>query len=334
MSEAMRQKQTLPRPAAPEGGGAAPTGRAAVVASIQGGVIQGRETERSAGSTPADAATAPPVRRPGPTGASDRVLLVEDNVINQRVAIAMLERLGFCVDLVDNGVEAVIAATMVPYRAILMDCQIPVLNGYEVTKEIRGKLGASRRSPIIAVTSSSTDADRRRCLAAGMDGHLAKPLTLETLATGLAQWAPDLSEPSSAVRPSDARAAAEGDGPVLDAEVVKSLQRLGEEAGEDLLGQLADLFLADADSRIVTLRDALAAEDGPALIHCAHTLCGASANVGAAELARLCAQLATDGTVGELEDTKVLLRSVEGELTRVRAALKEPRPSLSPAALR
>src|SRR5271155_2614050 len=95
---------------------------------------------------------------------SDRVLLVEDNPVNQRVAIAMLEKLGFCTDVVDNGVEAVITATVVPYRAILMDCQIPVLNGYEVTKEIRSRWGASRCSPIIAVTSANSDADRQRSL--------------------------------------------------------------------------------------------------------------------------------------------------------------------------
>jgi two-component system sensor histidine kinase/response regulator len=272
-----------------------------------------------------------------PKGSSDRVLVVEDNPVNQKVIIAMLEILGFCVDVVDNGVEAVITSTMVPYHAILMDCEIPVLNGYEVTKEIRSQMGASRRSPIIAVTSSSTDADRRRCLAAGMDGHLSKPLKLDALASGMARWAPDLSdlsEPSDPPPPivtDDARGSDADDLPVLDPAVLASLERLGAEAGEDLLGQLTLLFLADAEDRMVTLRHALAMDDGPTLINSAHSMCGASANVGAAELARLCAQLATDGSVGEIGDVEKILHSVEVELARVRIALLAPRTPPQPA---
>jgi CheY-like chemotaxis protein len=277
----------------------------------------------------------------GPTTpVSDRVLLVEDNPVNQRVTIAMLEHLGFCADVVDNGVEAVIAATMVPYRAILMDCQIPVLNGYETTIEIRNQWGASRSSPIIAVTSAASEPDRQRCLEAGMDGFLAKPLNLDSLAAGLARWAPDPSAvpvaPDGASTPPTAGAddpppPAVHEKPALDAKVVSRLQRLGAAAGEDLLDQLATVFLLDADSRIETMTEAIAHDDGPALIHSAHTLCGASANLGAAELARLCARLATDGAVGDMESVEGLLHNVEDELGRVRQALRAP--MLVPATL-
>jgi two-component system sensor histidine kinase/response regulator len=267
---------------------------------------------------------------------SDRVLLVEDNLVNQRVAIAMLDKLGFCTDVVDNGVEAVITATVVPYRAILMDCQIPVLNGYEVTKEIRSQWGASRCSPIIAVTSANSDADRQRSLDAGMDGHLAKPLSLETLAAGMALWAPDV--PSSETDPGSGASDPGADDdlpppvggssrPTLDADVVDRLERLGAAAGEDLLGQLVTLFLDDADTRMVALHEALAREDGPALIHLAHTMCGASANLGAAELARLCARLATDGAVSDLESNGAFLEAIEAELGRVRIAFGAGSPS-------
>jgi CheY-like chemotaxis protein len=269
-----------------------------------------------------------------PKGSSDRVLLVEDNPVNQRVTIAMLKHLGFCTDVVDNGVEAVIAATMVPYRAILMDCQIPVLNGYETTVEIRSQWGASRCSPIIAVTSSSTEPDRMRCFEAGMDGFLAKPLDLDSLAAGMARWAPDPTAPPVALDDQELHptaldnpvVATDAERPALDVRVVGRLQRLGAAAGSDLLGQLATVFLVDADSRIVAMGEAIAQDDGPALIHSAHTLCGASANLGAAELARLCAKLATDGTVGDLENAKALLQSVHVELERVRRALLSPMP--------
>ena len=265
---------------------------------------------------------------------SDRVLLVEDNPVNQRVTIAMLEHLGFCADVVDNGVEAVIASTMVPYRAILMDCEIPVLNGYETTVEIRSQWGASRCTPIIAVTSSSSEPDRERCIEAGMDGFLAKPLNLDSLAAGLARWAPDPSavavaldhDTSCPTGPDDQSAPPPYERPALDAKVTRRLQRLGAAAGEDLLDQLATIFLLDADSRIATMAEAIAAEDGPTLIHSAHTLCGASANLGAAELARLCARLATDGAVGDLDSGETLLRSVKDELERVRLALRSPIP--------
>jgi CheY-like chemotaxis protein len=234
----------------------------------------------------------------------------------------------------------VIAATMVPYRAILMDCQIPVLNGYETTIEIRNQWGASRSSPIIAVTSAASEPDRQRCLEAGMDGFLAKPLNLDSLAAGLARWAPDPSAvpvaPDGASTPPTAGAddpppPAVHEKPALDAKVVSRLQRLGAAAGEDLLDQLATVFLLDADSRIETMTEAIAHDDGPALIHSAHTLCGASANLGAAELARLCARLATDGAVGDMESVEGLLHNVEDELGRVRQALRAP--MLVPATL-
>jgi len=289
--------------------------------------------------TQSDMADSPTAEYPTET-ISDRVLLVEDNPVNQRVAIAMLETLGFCTDVVDNGVEAVITATVVPYRAILMDCQIPVLNGYEVTKEIRSQWGASRCSPIIAVTSANSVADRQRSLDAGMDGHLAKPLSLETLAAGMALWAPDRPSPDSDTSSGVSDPGADDDRPTpvggssrptLDADVVGRLERLGAAGGEDLLGQLVTLFMDDADTRMVALHEALAREDGPALIHLAHTMCGASANLGAAELARLCARLATDGAVSDLESNGAFLGAIEAELGRVRMALGAGSPSAIPS---
>jgi CheY-like chemotaxis protein len=241
--------------------------------------------------------------------------------VNQKVTVAMLEKLGFCADVVDNGVEAVIAATMVPYRAILMDCEIPVLNGYETTSEIRTQSGASRESPIIAVTSASSELDQQRCLAAGMDGHLTKPLTLGTLSAGLSRWAP-MAE--SSVAPdreltaiSHRNQGQDHDEPALDAVVLDRLERLGAEAGEDLVGELATLFLADAETRIVALHDALARLDGPALMHCGALPVRSQRQSRRRRVWPACVpDLATDGTVGDPETGEVLLHSVETELAR------------------
>ena len=241
----------------------------------------------------------------------------------------MLEHLGFDVDVVADGADAVKAATVTPYQAILMDCQIPVLDGYQATSEIRRLQGASRHTPIIAVTASATKSDQQRCLAAGMDDYLAKPLSLSTLAAVLARWAPDGSGHTIAVDPAEPLPGTPigltpwptPAGRCSDAQVVGRLERLGKAAGEDLMGQLAILFLADADARIVALRQALAEDDAAAVVRSAHTLSGASANLGATDLARMCATLATDSAAGDLVGGWALLDAIEAELGRVRSAL-------------
>lgn len=254
-----------------------------------------------------------PVPRPAPKVRPGRILLAEDNPVNQRVARAMLEHLGFDVDVVADGAEAVKAATGAEYQAILMDCQMPDLDGYEATTEIRRLQGASPRVPIIAVTASAMKSDKQRCLAAGMDDYLPKPLTLKALASMLDRWAPDETGPEPQ--------------PVLDAEIVGRLARMGEATDEDLVGQLATLFLTDSNLRIVELRQAVAGDNAHAVAQSAHTLRGASAILGATELARLCAALEMSGAADDLIGGGEQLEAVEAELERVRTALASPVPA-------
>ena len=267
-------------------------------------------------------------------GASDPILLAEDNPVNQRVASAMLENLGFRVDVVGDGAQAVRAAAETSYSAILMDGQMPILDGYLATTEIRTHEG-SHRTPIIAVTGSAMKSDQQRCLAAGMDDYLSKPLNLHSLAEVLKRWVAQGADPAFATDPSEPAPAVhvglnhldDPDRPVLDVEVVARLERLGESTGEDLLGQLALLFLADAETRIAGLREAIARDDAAAVVSSAHTLSGASANLGATALARLCATLAADGAVGDLVGSDALLDTLEDELERVRIALGSAAPA-------
>jgi PAS domain S-box-containing protein len=119
---------------------------------------------------------------------SARILLAEDNPVNQKVAALMLQRLGHSVDIVSNGREAIEAAGREHYDAILMDCQMPQVSGYEATRQIRCSAGAGPRPPIIALTANSMSADREACLEAGMDDYVRKPVTLEALANVLDKW--------------------------------------------------------------------------------------------------------------------------------------------------
>ena len=141
-----------------------------------------------------------PAERPSPReGSSGRILLAEDNLVNQRVASAMLVNLGFSVDIVADGAAAVAAATTTRYRAILMDCQMPVMDGYEATQQIRSLHRESSRTPIVAVTASAMQSDVQKCLDAGMDDYLSKPVRLKALATVMARWAPEGPDPTPAL---------------------------------------------------------------------------------------------------------------------------------------
>ncbi len=249
------------------------------------------------------------------------VLVAEDDPVIQTVERAMLEHLGYHVDVVTDGLAAVEAAATRPYRAILLDCQLPVLDGYLVASEIRRWRGASRHAPIIAVTASATDAERTRCRTAGMEGFLVKPLNTADLSDCLARWAPD--EPIvKAFDPLDEDAdVSDADEPALDPAIVERLQRLGDSTGEDLMGQLAELFLADADAHIAEMGDCLRANDVAAVLRSAHTLSGASGNLGARHLAELFSTFAIEGVAGNPIQGATLIAAIETELARVRIAL-------------
>ena len=124
---------------------------------------------------------------PGP---ALRVLVAEDNAVNQKVAMRMLERLGLRPDVAANGREAVEMCAMLPYDLIFMDCQMPEMDGYTATAEIRKRQGSNARVPIIAMTAEAMEGCREHCIAAGMDDYIAKPVRLDELIEALKKWAP------------------------------------------------------------------------------------------------------------------------------------------------
>jgi len=134
-------------------------------------------------------------------GTPCHLLLVEDNPVNQLVAVGLLRRLGYTADVAGDGAQALAMAADTAYAAVLMDCQMPVMDGYAAAEEIRRREGTGARRPIIALTASALAEDRQRCLAAGMDDYISKPIKAAVLAEVLTRWVPTtpvarrLSEP-------------------------------------------------------------------------------------------------------------------------------------------
>ena len=217
------------------------------------------------------------------------LLVVDDNPVNQRVAVRMLEKMGHRVDVADNGLEAVDAATRVPYAAVLMDCQMPEMDGFEATMEIRRREGADRHIPIIAMTAGAMAGDEEKCLAAGMDAYISKPVKARALADILGRWVKTNGSlgPAPAVR-SPANA-------LLDRSALAGLRELGKAEFESLVR----LFLTDGAARVAALREAAGKGDVHAIAELAHSLKGSSGAFGATALADICTELEATASSGD-----------------------------------
>ncbi|HEX3557342.1 MAG TPA: two-component regulator propeller domain-containing protein [Thermoanaerobaculia bacterium] len=244
-----------------------------------------------------------------------RILVAEDNSVNQRVALLLLERLGYSADVAANGHEVLAALHRQPYDVILMDVQMPDMDGLEATRRIQSEWPAGQRPRILAMTASALMADRNACLAAGMDGFLSKPVLIRELQAALRGVA---APPVPAPPPEPAVEL-----PVLDPSYLDRLRQLQEITGRSVLGEIVDGFLGEAPRRLSRLREALAAGDGEALAFTAHSLKGSSAQLGALRLAALSHALELAGRQGSLDGAAGMVDEIEREIERVAPALKE-----------
>jgi two-component system, sensor histidine kinase and response regulator len=236
-----------------------------------------------------------------------RVLVVEDNEVNQLVARSMVARLGYTVDVVSDGAQAIAATADASYMAVLMDCHMPVMDGFEATRAIRVRDGDTSHLPIIAMTAGALEEDRDRCLAAGMDDYLTKPVDMSRLEEVLTLWIPRTSSPDDGA-------------PTLDQTRLDTLRDLGPADGHGLLPEAVRAFRMDVQPSLESLRRALTNGHADALAQAAHKLKGAAANIGATRAAALCHQLELRARIPEPDDSELLTR-LEAELARVDTAL-------------
>ena len=256
-----------------------------------------------------------------------RVLVAEDNIVNQRLVLRQLKKLGYYADAVADGKEVLHALRQVPYDIILMDCQMPEMDGYEVTREIRRERGTAgtARPYIIALTASALQGDRERCLHSGMNDYLTKPLKMSDLESSLQRA---LLRVQPATRQRGARSSSE----VLDLGILAGLRELGGSHQPDPLQELVDLFLKDAHLRMQKLASSLAARDWGTVASTAHTFKGSANNLGARQLAGLLADLEKQAKAANPTDSANLLQPVCSEFHDVEAALLAELRTNSPGA--
>ncbi|UPT72976.1 MAG: PAS domain-containing protein [Elusimicrobiota bacterium] len=231
-------------------------------------------------------------RRPAaPDLSTRRLLVVDDNAVNLRITLEMLALLGAKADSAENGREALDALARTPYDLVLMDCSMPVMDGYTATLRLREREAGGPRTPVVALTAHALPADRERCRVAGMDDYLAKPVTLERLSAVVSRWAAP-----------------------VDPETLERAAALAREAAP----AWREDYLADASRLLATIRSAASAVE---LRRAAHTLKSASAALGARRLAALCARAEAEGTVAP-----EALEELEREFALVTTALRSPGP--------
>ncbi len=244
-----------------------------------------------------------------------RILVAEDNPVNQKVILRQLKKLGHGADAVANGIEVLQALKNIPYDVVLMDCQMPEMDGYEASRLLRERQKTQAGAPchIIALTANALAGDRQRCLDAGMDDYISKPVHLEELHAALERA---MGKNTSLASPGESN--------------VRSNEHLALDAWRDLgiadspeaVSELLELFLKDGASRLQQIEQAMTARNTTALAAAAHSLKGSSSNLGARLLASLCSQMEKAGRAEAYSDVASLHDKLQKEFRNVVAAVE------------
>ena len=275
---------------------------------------------------PQETFAAPAIAKPvntAPAGLRGNILLVEDNLINQQVALGILQIQGYNVTVVNNGREALDACAQGSFDLILMDCHMPEMDGFEATREIRERERASsaKRLPIVALTANAMAQDREECLHAGMDDHLSKPFSMQTLQDMLDRWMPKAAAaPAKPAEPAARPSAKPAE--ILDRKVLDQLSKVLTNGKPELLARVINLYLAESPKLVHKLKQATLASDSPEIARSAHSLKSSSGNVGAKMLSRYCEDIEASTRRTDTEEARrIILAKIETEHGRVQAAL-------------
>ena len=302
--------------------------RQASDADLRSALVGGERQPLRGNEDPGSAIPPPPAAAPADAVRHDpRILLVEDNAVNLLVAQKMLATLGYQAEIATHGEAALDCLRQHRHDLVFMDCQMPVLDGYQATRRWRAleaEAGAARL-PIVAMTANAMAGDRERCLEAGMDDYLPKPVSREQLESCLKRWLPAQGGQAAPATAPDAPPQAEMVTPALQSSALpildtSVLDELHEVAGTETAG-IIRLFLEDAPVLIARLENASGTRDTEALREASHTLKSSSANVGAIALANAARRIELAARAGPIERPAVMVALVIAEYARARLAL-------------
>jgi CheY-like chemotaxis protein/HPt (histidine-containing phosphotransfer) domain-containing protein len=251
------------------------------------------------------------------------ILLADDNPTNQIVGLSILRKLGYQADAAANGEKVIEALQTIPYDLVLMDCQMPEMDGYEATRLIRdpGTGVLNPTVPIIAMTAHAMKGDREKCLSAGMDDYLSKPVRPGELADMVSRWLDRARRDSSSEGIEAGRGSAAGvpEEKIFDPD--EMMERFMDD--EDLVRDIIQAFLSDVPGQIATLKNHLASGNPHAVQRQAHSIKGAAANVSGSRLRKTAAEMETAGKAGDLALAASLLPLVEEQYRLLKETLRQ-----------
>ena len=250
-----------------------------------------------------------------------RILLADDNPINQRVGQSVLQKLGYRAELVTNGLEVLKALEQNTFDLIFLDVQMPEMDGLEASRKIAERWGAERRPRIIAMTGNALMGDREKCLAAGMDDYISKPIRIAELQSAIERWGPTKkrrSETTTFLRKDSSHTA-----DLLDSNVLAELREMPPTDGVSMLRELIDLFLDSAPKRLTQIRES--AHHPTNLAFHAHALKSMSLNMGAQKIVDLTKRLEEMGRAGNINDSAQVISELENAFVLTRAQLEAVR---------
>ena len=250
-----------------------------------------------------------------------RILIAEDNPVNQKVALFQLQKLGYVADVVENGRLALEALARTNYDIVFMDCQMPELDGYEATRDLRASEVDDRHTWIVAMTANSLEGDREKCLNAGMDDYVSKPVKPEHLQAAIHRF--------QGLRAVDQQNRESGSVGVIDPNIIAGFREMAVEGEESILGKLIDVFVENTPRVIEEARKALATRMSPQLERAAHTLKGSCSNFGAERMRVVCEQLEEAARHGRLENAAGFINDIEFQFHFVRLALEHEKPAFA-----